>query len=124
MKTAVFIIILVVLFTSQSSACPNECDCLQHTVVWCDSRGLTQVPSGIEQYTRQLYLFDNNITTIPKAALSKLPVRYILFLTFFRVFKRLASKMDLFKMRGRYFEINLIYTVSSPSTGEVFVSFF
>uniref|UniRef100_H2XVS5 LRRNT domain-containing protein n=1 Tax=Ciona intestinalis TaxID=7719 RepID=H2XVS5_CIOIN len=60
--------------TSSTMTCPRLCSCHSREV-WCENQGLTEIPVGIPVDTRKLYLFDNNITTIPEGSLSRLKLK-------------------------------------------------
>lgn len=45
------------------SACPNECRCDQRNRVYCNDRGLTEIPLDIPSNTEVLYLQDNFLTS-------------------------------------------------------------
>lgn len=49
-----------------SQSCPLECDCpIQWpTALYCDHRGLTQLPSGLPSHTQYMFLQGNNITIL------------------------------------------------------------
>uniref|UniRef100_H2ZK38 LRRNT domain-containing protein n=1 Tax=Ciona savignyi TaxID=51511 RepID=H2ZK38_CIOSA len=75
------LVILSVLRSGTSLVtCPALCTCNSREV-WCENKGLTAIPIGIPVDTRKLYLFDNNITTIPEGSLSRLKDLQMLVLT-------------------------------------------
>ncbi|XP_052425676.1 lumican-like [Carassius gibelio] len=49
-----------------TQSCPLECDCpIQWpTALYCDNRGLTQLPSGLPSHTQYMFLQGNNITSL------------------------------------------------------------
>nr|XP_018673264.1 vasorin-like [Ciona intestinalis] len=74
------VMLLVAKMTSSTMTCPRLCSCHSREV-WCENQGLTEIPVGIPVDTRKLYLFDNNITTIPEGSLSRLKGLQFLVLT-------------------------------------------
>ncbi len=53
-----------------TQSCPFECDCpIQWpTALYCDHRGLTQLPSGLPSRTQYMFLQGNNITILGSGA--------------------------------------------------------
>ncbi|XP_043108290.1 lumican [Puntigrus tetrazona] len=49
-----------------TQSCPLECDCpIQWpTALYCDHRGLTQLPSGLPYHTQYMFLQGNNISSL------------------------------------------------------------
>ena len=48
-------------FVTLSTGCPDLCRCQVRGRVYCNGKGLTQVPYGIPSDTKVLYLQDNEI---------------------------------------------------------------
>ncbi|XP_016299072.1 lumican-like [Sinocyclocheilus anshuiensis] len=55
-----------------TQSCPLECDCpIQWpTALYCDHRGLTQLPSGLPSHTQYMFLQGNNITILGSRSLA------------------------------------------------------
>nr|XP_039248109.1 vasorin-like [Styela clava] len=53
----------------KGKTCPSQCSCTVESIVFCNNKGLTSTPLGFTSAVEKLYLFNNNITTIPPRSL-------------------------------------------------------
>ena len=68
-----FLVLVTLQCGEANVSCCSVCDCRSHEV-WCEYRGLKEVPADIPISTTRLYLFNNNISMIPAGIFANLKV--------------------------------------------------
>ena len=63
---------------TESASCPAICSCEVETLVYCNNKGLTRTPTDFTSSVEELYLFNNNISSILPATLTPLTVSMLL----------------------------------------------
>lgn len=54
--------------------CPSQCSCSVARTAFCNNKGFTAVSGDFSSKVQELYLFNNNITNLPRQSMDKLSV--------------------------------------------------
>lgn len=72
----IFVLVVVLLPPDNSVfGCPAACTCEAGGKVYCESQGLTALPTGMPSNTKRLEMFDNNIKVIRNGAFMDAGIR-------------------------------------------------